>query len=137
MLTLNNITELEEKFQLATYKKMPIVAERGEGCWIYTSDGERYLDLYGGHAVAGTGHCHPHVVKAIKAQADELVYAGPSMATKVRAEIGWKPSRSLAEGLESTVRWYIDHKDWWEDIFRSGRYGGERLGLQATGARGS
>ena len=58
-------------------------------------------------------------------------------SAKVRAEIGWKPSCSLAEGLESTVRWYIDHKDWWEDIFRSGRYGGERLGLQATGARGS
>jgi dTDP-glucose 4,6-dehydratase len=57
--------------------------------------------------------------------------------SRVRAEIGWRPQRSLAEGLESTVRWYVDQKDWWEDIFRSGRYGGERLGLtrrQATGA---
>ena len=50
-------------------------------------------------------------------------------SSKVRAEIGWRPGRSLAEGLEQTVRWYIDQKDWWEDIFRSGRYGGERLGL--------
>ena len=33
---------------------------------IFTSDGERYPDLYGGHAVAGTGHCHPHVVRAIR-----------------------------------------------------------------------
>jgi len=49
--------------------------------------------------------------------------------SRIRAEIGWRPQRSLAEGLESTVRWYIDHKDWWEGIFRSGRYGGERLGL--------
>src|SRR5262245_27605371 len=48
---------------------------------------------------------------------------------KVRADIGWRPQRSLAQGLESTVQWYIDHKDWWEDIFRSGRYGGERLGV--------
>jgi len=39
-------TELEEQYQLATYKKMPIVAERGEGVWVFTSDGERYLDLY-------------------------------------------------------------------------------------------
>jgi dTDP-glucose 4,6-dehydratase len=53
-------------------------------------------------------------------------------ATKVRTEIGWRPQRSLAEGLAATVRWYIDHRDWWEDIFRSGRYGGERLGLQAS-----
>lgn len=50
-------------------------------------------------------------------------------SSKVRAEVGWMPQRSLADGLESTVRWYIDHKDWWEDIFRSGRYHGERLGL--------
>ncbi len=49
--------------------------------------------------------------------------------SKMQAEIGWKPQRSLVEGLEATVRWYIDHKDWWGDIFRSGRYDGERLGL--------
>jgi dTDP-glucose 4,6-dehydratase len=57
--------------------------------------------------------------------------------SRVRAEIGWRPQRSLAEGLESTVRWYVDQKDWWEDIFRSGRYGGERLGLQPRHATGA
>ncbi len=62
------------QFQLATYKKMPIAAERGEGVWIYTSDGDKYLDLYGGHAVAGTGHCHPHVVNAIREQAGKLLF---------------------------------------------------------------
>jgi dTDP-glucose 4,6-dehydratase len=56
---------------------------------------------------------------------------------KVRAEIGWRPQRSLAQGLESTVQWYIDHKDWWEDIFRSGRYGGERLGLDQRKVAGA
>jgi len=54
-------------------------------------------------------------------------------ATRVREEIGWRPQHSLAEGLESTVRWYIDHKDWWEEIFASGRYGGERLGRRQAG----
>ena len=53
---------------------MPIAAERGEGVWIYTTDGEKYLDLYGGHAVAGTGHCHPHVVQAIREQAEKLLF---------------------------------------------------------------
>ena len=37
------------------------------------ADGEKYLDLYGGHAVAGTGHSHPHVVAAIREQADKLL----------------------------------------------------------------
>ncbi len=39
--SLSEVAALEEQYQLATYKKMPIVAERGEGVWIYTSDGER------------------------------------------------------------------------------------------------
>lgn len=83
--TLHDITELEDDYQLATYKKMPIVAERGEGCWIYTNDGGRYLDLYGGHAVAGTGHCHPHVVKAIKRQADDLLFYSNLVYSETRA----------------------------------------------------
>jgi dTDP-glucose 4,6-dehydratase len=48
---------------------------------------------------------------------------------RVAAEIGWRPLRSLQEGLQETVDWYIARKDWWEEIFRSGRYQGERLGL--------
>jgi acetylornithine/succinyldiaminopimelate/putrescine aminotransferase len=83
--TLAEIKESEERFELATYKKMPVVAERGEGVWIYASDGERYLDLYGGHAVAGTGHCHPHVVAAIKAQADSLLFYSNLVYSDVRA----------------------------------------------------
>lgn len=50
-------------------------------------------------------------------------------ASRLTSEIGWRPLRSLRTGLEETVRWYFDHKDWWEAIFQSGRYGGERLGL--------
>src|ERR1041385_6957092 len=84
--TVNSqVTELEEQYQLATYKKMPVVAERGDGVWIYTRDGERYLDLYGGHAVAGTGHCHPHVVKAIKEQSDKLLFYSNLVYSEARA----------------------------------------------------
>lgn len=72
--TFEAVAALEDRFQLATYKKMPIVAERGEGVWLYSSEGEKYLDLYGGHAVAGTGHSHPHVVAAIQNQAAELLF---------------------------------------------------------------
>jgi acetylornithine/succinyldiaminopimelate/putrescine aminotransferase len=84
-INANEIVSLEERYQLATYKKMPVVAERGEGCWIFTSDGERYLDLYGGHAVAGTGHCHPHVVKAIKEQADKILFYSNLVYSETRA----------------------------------------------------
>jgi acetylornithine/N-succinyldiaminopimelate aminotransferase len=80
----------EDQFQLATYKKMPIAAERGEGVWIYTSDGGKYLDLYGGHAVAGTGHCHPHVVSAITKQASELLFYSNLVYSSARARAAEK-----------------------------------------------
>ncbi|MGB9180645.1 MAG: aspartate aminotransferase family protein [Pyrinomonadaceae bacterium] len=88
--TFERIAELEERFQLATYKKMPVAAERGLGVWIYTSDGERYLDLYGGHAVAGTGHCHPRVVEAIRAQASEILFYSNLVYSSARARAAEK-----------------------------------------------
>lgn len=83
--TFETIKASEDRFQLATYKKMMLAAEQGEGVWLYASDGERYLDLYGGHAVAGTGHCHPHVVAALKAQADQLLFYSNLVYSGVRA----------------------------------------------------
>ena len=81
---------IEERFQLATYKKMPIIAERGEGVWIYARNGDRYLDLYGGHAVAGTGHCHPHVVKAIREQTEKLLFYSNLVYSEARARAAKK-----------------------------------------------
>src|SRR5438045_148159 len=90
MLTLEKTTSLEERYQLATYKKMPIVAERGEGVWIYASNGDRYLDLYGGHAVAGTGHWHPPVVKAIREQTEKLLFYSNLVYSEARARAAQK-----------------------------------------------
>ncbi|MEJ7619138.1 MAG: aminotransferase class III-fold pyridoxal phosphate-dependent enzyme, partial [Pyrinomonadaceae bacterium] len=77
--------EREERFQLATYKKFPFAIERGRGAWVETNAGEKYLDLYGGHAVAATGHCHPHVVAAIKEQAESLLFYSNLVYSEVRA----------------------------------------------------
>jgi acetylornithine/N-succinyldiaminopimelate aminotransferase len=87
---LEQTVEREEQYQLATYKKMPIVAERGEGVWIYASNGERYLDLYGGHAVAGTGHCHPRVVQAINEQTAKLLFYSNLVYSEARARAAEK-----------------------------------------------
>ncbi len=84
------IAASEERFQLATYKKMPVAAERGEGVWIYTSDGQKYLDLYGGHAVAGTGHCHAHVVAAIREQCEKLLFYSNLVYSETRARAAEK-----------------------------------------------
>lgn len=86
----DNAVALEDRYQLATYKKMPIVAERGEGVWLYASDGTKYLDLYGGHAVAGTGHSHPHVVAALREQADKLLFYSNLVYSGARARAAEK-----------------------------------------------
>jgi acetylornithine aminotransferase/acetylornithine/N-succinyldiaminopimelate aminotransferase len=82
---VKTVVQKEDRFELATYKKMPIAAERGERVWLYTRDGDRYLDLYGGHAVAGTGHCHPQVVKAIREQAEQLLFYSNLVYSRARA----------------------------------------------------
>lgn len=46
------------------------------------------------------------------------------------AALEWHPRETFLTGLEKTVRWYIDHRPWWEGI-RAARYGGERLGQVA------
>ena len=47
----------------------------GQGCMVTTTDGEEYLDFSSGIAVTSTGHCHPHVVAAIQAQAARFIHA--------------------------------------------------------------
>jgi acetylornithine aminotransferase/acetylornithine/N-succinyldiaminopimelate aminotransferase len=83
--TFEDVVANEDRFQLATYKKMPLVAESGRGVWLYASDGERYLDLYGGHAVAGVGHCHPRVVEALREQAEKLLFYSNLVYSETRA----------------------------------------------------
>jgi acetylornithine/N-succinyldiaminopimelate aminotransferase len=55
-----------------TYNRVDLTIERGEGATLVTSDGRRFLDFTSGIAVTALGHCHPHLVKELKAQADKL-----------------------------------------------------------------
>jgi acetylornithine aminotransferase/acetylornithine/N-succinyldiaminopimelate aminotransferase len=85
-----DVMALEDRYQLATYKKMPLVAERGEGVWLFASDGQKYLDLYGGHAVTATGHSHPRVVAAIREQSEKLLFYSNLVYSEGRARAAEK-----------------------------------------------
>ena len=52
-------------------------------------------------------------------------------ATKLQTELGWKPLESFESGMEKTIRWYLENREWWEAI-QSGEYQGERLGLKTA-----
>ncbi|MGD0485406.1 MAG: GDP-mannose 4,6-dehydratase, partial [Gemmatimonadales bacterium] len=49
-------------------------------------------------------------------------------STKLRSELGWKPSHTFESGLRETVAWYLANRTWVERV-QSGAYRGERLGL--------
>ncbi|MFT5128113.1 MAG: dTDP-glucose 4,6-dehydratase, partial [Rhodothermales bacterium] len=49
-------------------------------------------------------------------------------ASKIRRELDWEPAETFDTGIEKTVRWYLDNRDWCERIL-SGEYRGQRLGL--------
>ena len=97
--TIEDLIALEDRNQLATYKKMPIVAERGDGVWLIGNDGRKYLDLYGGHAVAGTGHSHPRVVAAIKVQSEKLLFYSNLVYSEIRARAAEKLVAIAPPGL--------------------------------------
>ena len=66
----------------------PIPMARAEGVYFWDAAGKRYLDFNSQVVNVNLGHGHRRVIEAIKAQADELVVAGPGMATRPRAELG-------------------------------------------------
>nr|WP_246520087.1 aspartate aminotransferase family protein [Ancylobacter lacus] len=57
---------------MPTYNRVDLVFERGEGAWLFTRDGERYLDFTAGIAVNVLGHAHPHLVAALTEQAGKI-----------------------------------------------------------------
>jgi acetylornithine/N-succinyldiaminopimelate aminotransferase len=57
---------------MPTYGRWDVAVDRGEGPYLYATDGRKFLDFTSGIAVTGLGHCHPHVVAALSEQAKRL-----------------------------------------------------------------
>jgi acetylornithine/N-succinyldiaminopimelate aminotransferase len=67
-----NTSALPESHVMPTYARQNLVFEKGEGSWMITTTGERYLDFASGVAVNALGHAHPKLVKALTDQAQKL-----------------------------------------------------------------
>jgi len=72
---------------LPVYAQMPVRPVSGRGSWLIDESGREWLDAYGGHAVASTGHCHPHVVAAIARQAETLLFYSAAVALPQRERL--------------------------------------------------
>ena len=68
------------------YPLMDVTIARGKGCTVWDSEGQEYLDLYGGHAVISIGHCHPHYIEAMTRQLQTLGFYSNSVQNPLQRE---------------------------------------------------
>lgn len=68
------VPDMNEQYVLPTYGRAPLDAARGEGSYLYDTEGRRYVDFCAGIATCSLGHCNPTVVKALTEQANTLMH---------------------------------------------------------------
>jgi predicted acetylornithine/succinylornithine family transaminase len=81
------VKALDAAHVMHTYARLPVVFTKGQGQWLWDTNGKRYLDFLGGIAVNAVGHCHPRVVAAIQHQAAELIHTSNIYYTAPQANL--------------------------------------------------
>mgnify|MGYP000951790823 FL=1 len=69
------------------YSLFDINIVKGKGCHVWDSEGQEYLDLYGGHAVISIGHCHPHYVEKLTQQLNTLGFYSNSVINRLQEQL--------------------------------------------------
>ncbi len=82
-----DVAKLTDKYVAQTYSRYPMALVRGKGARVWDADGKEYLDFLAGIAVNGLGHCHPAVVRAIRAQAKRLLHVSNLYHIAPQAEL--------------------------------------------------
>ncbi len=72
------------------YLVNPIALERAEGSYVWDAEGNKYLDMYGGHAVISVGHTHTHYVKRIQEQLNKIAFYSNSIEIPIQQELAAK-----------------------------------------------
>ncbi|MCM8790522.1 MAG: aspartate aminotransferase family protein [Candidatus Omnitrophica bacterium] len=85
MTKTEKIVRMYDKYVMNTYKRVPLCLDRAKGSIVWDIDGNKYLDLFPGWAVSGTGHCHPAVVKAVQSQAKKLMHVSNNYYSEAQA----------------------------------------------------
>jgi len=107
--------EKEEKYFFHTYHRLPLEIERGEGVFLYSKDGKRYIDFFGGLAVNALGYSHPRVIAAIEKQIHRYIHlsnyyiqdAQVELAERLIRASGFKHlffSNSGTEAVEGAIK---------------------------------
>jgi len=91
---------LEKEYLLQNYGRYPLVLRKGKGCYVFDTEGRRYLDLISGIGVNALGHAHPRIVKVIRDQAGVLIHTSNLYYNEFQGRL----AKKLAEisGLQRT-----------------------------------
>jgi acetylornithine/N-succinyldiaminopimelate aminotransferase len=145
---MSEVTALEERYLMQTYKRAPVEFVLGEGVTLYDREGGAYLDFLAGISVCNAGHCHPHVVEAIQQQATRLIhvsnlfYTEPGVRLAERLAESFQPGarsflcNSGAEANEAAIKLARKHRRGGEIVVLEHAFHGRTLGaLSATPQR--
>jgi len=137
--------ELESRYMMQTYRRLPVEFVLGEGARLYDAQGEEYLDFLAGISVCNAGHCHPRVVEAIRDQAgrlqqvSNLYYNEPAARLAERLATSFEPGarvflcNSGTEANEAAIKLARRHRRGGEIVVLEGAFHGRTMGaLSAT-----
>ncbi len=96
--SLAELKALEREYAIPTYIRNPVQFVRGEGCRLWDSDGNEYLDFLAGISVLNVGHCHPRVVEAVRDQVGTLTHTTNLYYTEPAFRLSAELSRSSLAG---------------------------------------
>ncbi len=82
-----NLIEITQKYVLNTYQRAKVVFVKGKGVYLYSTEGERYIDLFPGWGVSILGHTHPRISKVISQQAKRLIHLPNNFYNEFQGEL--------------------------------------------------
>ena len=110
-----HVIDTEDRYGAHNYHPLPVVLERGEGVFVWDTDGKRYYDFLSAYSAVNQGHCHPKIVGALTVQAQKLTLTSRAFYNDVLGEFekyateyfGFDkllPMNTGAEGVETAIK---------------------------------
>ena len=147
-LTVNSLIDLEARLGAHNYEPLDVVLVRGQGVWVWDTEGKRYLDCLSAYSALNQGHCHPRILAAMVEQAQRLTLTSRAFRNdqlallyedlaKLTGSHKILPMNSGAEAVESAIKavrkWGYEMKgvaaDRAEIIVCSNNFHGRTLGI--------
>lgn len=92
-MNFDQIVEVEKRALIPTYDRLPILAVRGEGCYLYDDRGKKYLDFLGGLAVNALGYAHPEILAVLRDESESLLHVSNLLYHPYQAPLAEKLAR--------------------------------------------